>query len=112
MNCYLCTDEFRVAFFKDTSSGKLSPIQGLLILLDIAVISVDAVTTNTLLNKYSRMRSMEENDFTCSKLLGVIYVLPHRSLQVVPGPHEVFEVAAGVQLAGSRLGRGTARDAA
>lgn len=55
---------------------------------------------------------MEENDITCNKLLGVIYVLLHYSLQVVPGPHKGFEAAAGIQLAHSLLGHGTVRDAA
>lgn len=50
-----------------------------------------------LLNKYSHMRSREENDITSNKLLGVIYVLLHCSLSV-PGPDKGFEGAAGTQL--------------
>lgn len=97
---------------KTPGAESLSHNQVLLILLDIVLISVDTIIINTLLNKYSHMGSMEENDFTCNKLLGVIYVLLYCSLQVVPGPQKGFETAAGIQLAHSLLGHGTVCDAA
>lgn len=58
------------------------------------------------------MRSRGVNDFICNKLFGVIYVLLQCSLRVVPGPHKGFQAAAGIQLAHSLLGHGTACDAA
>jgi len=58
------------------------------------------------------MRSKEENDFTRNRFLGVISVLLHGSVQAVPGPHQGFAAAAGMQLVHSLLGHGTVRDAA
>lgn len=55
---------------------------------------------------------MEENDFTCNKLVSVIYVLLHCSPWVVPSPHTGFEAAAGIQLVHSLLEHGTGRYAA
>lgn len=98
--------------FQKTPLLLVSHSQTLLILLDRGLVSVDTITINMLLNKYSHMRSMKEDDFTRNKLLGVIYVLLHCSLWVVPGPHKSFEVAAGIQLAHSLPGHGTVRDAA
>lgn len=61
-----------------------------------------------LLNKYSCMRSREENDITSNKLLAVIYVLLHCSLSV-PGPDKGLEGAAGAQLGTACTGTASSR---